>query len=188
MKFSLLMANKFYWYLWTSISTKYSSSCFEMFMTFCFFIISVGFWPIFIIPCFLSWRPFTSREPRKSTTSSFPSRKYTYKCHWWLGDHHVAALHGINAVSVDSIAWEWIWNMLLDSAQSARRTANYLASTGRATFTSITASPSVCNPPLPLQSLSRCLSVAPEDQLSHSGPHALSRWLFYGWPFQIYAI
>ena len=159
-----------------------------MFMTFCFFIISVGFWPIFIIPCFLSWRPFTSREPRKSTTSSFPSRKYTYKCHWWLGDHHVAALHGINAVSVDSIAWEWIWNMLLDSAQSARRTANYLASTGRATFTSITASPSVCNPPLPLQSLNRCLSVAPEDQLSHSGPHALSRWLFYGWPFQIYAI
>ena len=149
-----------------------------MFMTFCFFIISVGFWPIVIIPCFLSWRPFTSREPRKSTTLSFPSRKYTYKCHWWLGDHHVAALHGINAVSVDSIAWEWIWNMLLDSAQSARRTANYLASTGRATFTSITASPSVCNPPLPLQSLSRCLSVAPEEQLSHSGPHALSWWLF----------
>lgn len=33
-----------------------------MFMTFCFFIISVGFWPIFIIPCFLPWRQFTTRE------------------------------------------------------------------------------------------------------------------------------
>ena len=51
-------------------------------------------------------------QGEKSAMSSFPSRKYTYKCHWWLGDHHVAALHRINAVSVDSIAWEWIWNML----------------------------------------------------------------------------
>lgn len=33
-----------------------------MFMAFCFFIISVGFWPIFIIPRFLPWRQFTTRQ------------------------------------------------------------------------------------------------------------------------------